>query len=59
LNTADTLKTASSVEIDALEALMALGIGRAMAESAIKKTLRSAENTDNLEELIKQALKNL
>jgi len=59
LNTADSIQTASSIEMDALEALMALGIGRAMAENAIKKTISSAENTHDLEELIKLALKNL
>jgi len=59
LNIAGSLPVSSSIEADAFEALMALGIGRSMAENAIKKTLHNAEKPDNLEELIKQALKNL
>ncbi|HEY0299141.1 MAG TPA: Holliday junction branch migration protein RuvA [Arachidicoccus sp.] len=59
MNVAGTVLIASSIETDALDALMALGIGRAMAENAIKKTMRSAESTDNLETLIKLSLKNL
>lgn len=48
----------SSPEQDALDALMALGIGRSMAEAAIKKVFLS--NTDlTLENTIKLALKNL
>jgi Holliday junction DNA helicase RuvA len=43
---------------DAVTALIALGIGRAMAEQAVKKT--TATLGDNaLEDIIKQALKNL
>ena len=49
----------SSIESDALDALIALGISRSMAENAIKKTLRTAEPPDNLETLIKVSLKNL
>lgn len=47
-----------SLEQDALEALMALGIGRSIAEAALKKVLLS--NTElTLENTIKLALKNL
>jgi len=49
---------ASSVENDATTALVALGIGRAMAENAIKKAILTNPNIA-LEEIIKQALKNL
>lgn len=49
-----------SVESDALDALMALGIGKPMAENAIRKTLKSnAGGTLDLEDLIKLSLKNL
>ena len=48
----------SSVENDATTALVALGIGRAMAENAIKKVIQTNPNIA-LEEIIKQALKNL
>jgi Holliday junction DNA helicase RuvA len=42
---------------DALNALIALGISRVQAETAIKKISLSDTNTDNLEEIIKKALK--
>lgn len=48
----------SSVENDAITALVALGIGRAMAESAIKKVIQTTPDI-TLEDIIKQALKNL
>ncbi|MDE3252091.1 MAG: Holliday junction branch migration protein RuvA [Bacteroidota bacterium] len=44
---------------DALHALMALGIGRPVAEQAIKKTMLTITENASLEEIIKQALKNL
>lgn len=51
---------ARSVESDALEALIALGIGKQPAENAIRKTLKASEGNDlNLEDLIKISLKNL
>ncbi|MDE1190793.1 MAG: Holliday junction branch migration protein RuvA [Arachidicoccus sp.] len=59
INTASPVIAISSIESDALEALMALGINRNMAENAIKKTLRTPENTHSLEILIKNSLKNL
>ena len=50
--------TVSSMDSDAINALIALGIGKPMAENAIKKVLLS--NPDiALEDMIKQALKNL
>lgn len=48
-----------SAETDAVQALVALGIGRAMAEQAVKKTIASVDETGALEDIIKQALKNL
>lgn len=48
-----------SLELDAVNALVALGIGRVMAELAVKKT-RAAKNEElPLEELIKLSLKSL
>ena len=48
-----------SVEQDAVNALVGLGIGKPMAESAVKKVLDSAKEILSLEDIIKQALKNL
>lgn len=45
----------NSIQQDALNALVALGIARAQAETAIKKI--SITDNNNLEELIKKALK--
>jgi len=48
-----------SLELDAVNAFVALGIGRVMAEQAVKKT-RAAKNEElPLEELIKLSLKSL
>lgn len=47
------------VEKDAIAALMGLGIARQMAETAIKKVSDSGKETLSLEDIIKQALKNL
>lgn len=50
--------TVSSFDADAINALVALGINKPMAENAVKKVLVS--NPDiALEDMIKQALKNL
>lgn len=48
-----------TVDADAVNALIALGIGRAMAEQAIKKTMSTVAENASLEDIIKQALKNL
>lgn len=48
-----------SVDHDAVNALIALGIGRPMAENAVKKTMKTIEGDSSLEEIIKQSLKNL
>lgn len=46
----------NTLQQDALNALVALGIARNMAEAAIKKALSSGPSTENLEILIKKAL---
>lgn len=50
-----------SIENDAVNALVSLGIARPMAEQALKKALKSNSltETSSLEELIKLALKNI
>lgn len=44
---------------DALNALLALGIGRPAAENAVRKVMRLSPEMKSLEGLIKEALKNL
>lgn len=46
----------NTLQQDALNALVALGIARNLAENAIKKASTSASPTENLESLIKKAL---
>jgi Holliday junction DNA helicase RuvA len=48
----------NTLEQDALNALLALGIGRQQAENAIKKIINTEEN-QNLEQLIKKALQSI
>lgn len=48
----------SSADIDAINALMALGIGKQLAEQAVRKTIASNQQL-SLEEIIKLSLKNL
>jgi len=48
-----------SIDTDAVNALIALGIGRAIAEQAVKKTVGSVAENASLEEIIKQSLKSL
>lgn len=47
----------SSVENDAVQALVALGIARTMAEGAVQKVLKAEPDQTQLELLIKKALK--
>ncbi|MBY0480218.1 MAG: Holliday junction branch migration protein RuvA [Chitinophagaceae bacterium] len=49
----------ASTDSDAVHALVALGIGRPMAEQAVKKTISNLASDASLEDIIKQALKNL
>ncbi len=52
------IHTLNPLELDAVNALVALGIGKPMAEKAVNKVMQS--NTDiALQDIIKQALKNL
>lgn len=62
ISTGNTLSEGNnyrSSEQDAVNALVGLGIGKPMAESAVKKVSESAKETLSLEDIIKQALKNL
>jgi len=47
----------NTLEHDALNALLALGIGRQAAEQAVKKVLAASPASDKIEDIIKQALK--
>lgn len=47
-----------NINADAVNALIGLGIGRPMAENAVKK-VTDTNNNQSLEDIIKQALKNL
>ena len=49
----------NSLQQDALNALVALGISKPQAESALQKINNNQPNIDNLEELIKKALKSI
>src|ERR1700712_2739613 len=47
----------NSLEQDALEALLALGIGRQAAEQAVKKVASTSTADEKIEDIIKKALK--
>jgi len=49
----------NTMEVDALNALTSLGIGRPLAEAALKKALKNAPSDTPLEELIRLSLKNM
>jgi Holliday junction DNA helicase RuvA len=49
----------NTIEVDALNALSSLGIGRPLAEAALKKALKNAPPDTPLEELIRLSLKNM
>lgn len=51
--------TGNSLSADALNALLALGIARNAADRAIKKALKAETAGNSLENLIKEALKNI
>ncbi|MES2331242.1 MAG: Holliday junction branch migration protein RuvA [Bacteroidota bacterium] len=59
LDSAVSVTGIQTIDADAVTALVALGIGRAMAEQAIKKTMATVTEKASLEDIIKQALKNL
>ena len=54
----DTLKN-NSLDVDALNALIALGINRSAGEQAIGKVRKSSPELHKIEDIIKQALKNI
>lgn len=49
----------NSLEQDALNALISLGIARPVAEQAVKKVMASESNPGQIEDIIKKALKTL
>jgi holliday junction DNA helicase RuvA len=49
----------TTIDNDAVQALVSLGIGKPMAEVAVKKTMGNLPADSSLEDIIKQALKNL
>lgn len=49
----------NTTELDALNALVGLGIGKSMAQAALNKTKPSSENENSVEIRIKEALKSL
>lgn len=57
-NTGAFIPQYNTLEADALNALTSLGIGRPMAEAALKKALKSTPDAP-LEELIRTSLKNM
>jgi holliday junction DNA helicase RuvA len=58
-NAVTELTGIASINRDAVNALMGLGIARQTAEAAVKKVSESATEIRPLEDIIKQALKNL
>lgn len=49
----------NTLEQDALNALIALGIGRSVAEQAVQKVLKAAPEMTSVEDIIKNALKSI
>lgn len=49
----------NTIEVDALNALTSLGIGRPLAEAALKKAMKNATQDASLEEIIRISLKNM
>lgn len=58
-NSGGNLGVFPSIEKDAVNALIGLGIAKPLADLAVKKVSESAKETLSLEDIIKQALKNL
>jgi Holliday junction DNA helicase RuvA len=55
----NSVSTGNTAETDALNALLALGIARLAAETALRKSMQLHPSSDKVEEIIKSALKNL
>ncbi|MFV7878520.1 hypothetical protein, partial [Enterococcus faecium] len=51
--------TGGGLNTDAINALISLGIGKAMAEQSVKKAIAVLPLSASVEEIIKHALKNL
>jgi holliday junction DNA helicase RuvA len=51
--------TAPAANMDAINALISLGIGKALAEQGVKKAISALSSSATVEEIIKYALKNL
>lgn len=49
----------NSLEMDALNALVALGIGRPLAEQAVRQVVKNHPELEQVEDVIKKALKSL
>ena len=49
----------NTLDQDALNALIALGIGRSAAEQAVQKVMKSEPGINQLEDIIKKALKSI
>lgn len=59
LDVNNSITIGNTAEQDALNALLALGIARPAAESALKKAMQIHSGSEKVEEIIKSALKNL
>ena len=55
----NSVSTGNTAETDALNALLALGIARLAAETALRKSMQLHPGSHKVEEIIKSALKNL
>jgi holliday junction DNA helicase RuvA len=49
----------NNLQNDALNALVSLGIAKSAATEAVRKAIKAAPDTDNLQDIIKLALKNI
>lgn len=59
LNLSENATSHNNIATEALNALLALGIGKPMAQKALDKVLKSDPNITTVEDLIKKVLKNL
>ena len=55
----NSVTAGNTTEHDALEALLALGIARPAAEQALRKAIQQEPGTEQVQDLIKSALKNV
>ena len=59
LNLSESATSHNNISTEALNALLALGIGKPMAQKALDKVLKSDPNITTVEDLIKKVLKSL